>query len=496
MAIVDVTEYGADPAGQLDSLAAVQTAAAALSAGDTLLFPPGRYWTRPKSATQMENFVTIATNDVFVTGPATVSNFMFNVAGSYGSTLTLLPGQSHSDTIDVASDVNTVSPGQYVQLRSAVNAYSAAAASFQGGSRSPATGKLYPVRFSEIHRVREVKNHKLWLEDDLLFPEYGDARKDPDRAADVPELIELQMVARVHFSDLEFDMTEHRYFRTIRFRTARDCSVSRCTFRASDSPGRHINATDSLGIKLHRIQSSRNPSSDARGSSWNSFVFGAGCQDIEISECRVFGDWQAIDFTSYGDPDFGAEGSTESHWRTTQLIKVTDCLFTNCHDAITTHPGTYAATIRHNRVRGSTNGIRLRSRDNIVFSNTLETLRTGITMSAFFNDSHIRGNVIRRAPRSDARRGWDGILLLLTSQEAMTNNAIDNVQVESNVIVDSRQASTSSALRAMHDRNIAQTMTAAFDAIRSNSCSIAWTRNSSSLPVSIGPHVHGIVVGD
>lgn len=491
---VDVTQFGADPVGQKDSFDSVQAAAATLREGDTLYFPPGTYWTRPRPANVKESFVSINQDNVSIIGPATLKNFMFNVSGTAGE-LHRVSKVIAAEGAAQLPEANQLNVGDYVQLLSARNAYSESAGGDQAGSRSPSSDILYPVRFSEFTQVRSVSERAIHFNQGLLFDQYDSARDVPaeDLAAPASELRRIQFISGIRISDLTFDMSGHRYFRTLRLRFTRDCEIESCTFIATDAPGRHLYAGDCIETQFTGNHSRRRPGADARGSSWNSFLFTAGCQDSLFANNRIQGDWQSVDFTSFGERDFGELESELSTWRTTQVMQISDNAFSDCNDGITTHPGTYWASIRGNTVRNSTNGARVRSRRNLVASNVFETFRTGVTLSSFFNESNIYGNTLSRMQKPEEKRPWYGLLILLTSQEVMTNNAIDRVLVTSNLFVDSYRESNSHAVFAFHDQRISERAKASFAEVSASRCDIVMAANQyGSLPITLMRDVHGI----
>ncbi|WP_405216963.1 NosD domain-containing protein [Agrococcus sp. Ld7] len=480
MSTVDVTAFGADPSGRIDSFDAVRAAAAVLEEHDTLYFPQGEYWTARRDALRPEHFVPITVSNVVVCGEgATLRNFMFNVAGAYGEPVALGAVSESSASLKSLTDVNLVA-GDYAQLLSSTNAYSAQAGADQGGSRSPSSDILYPVRFSEFARVRDVAGDVLHFTADLIFDRYQQPARGMEKAelaAQGPELRKVYFARNVVFSGLVFDMREHRYFRTLRFRATRDCAVRGCEFLAGSQPGRHLQASDSLRLKFTGNSSSRRPGSDARGSSWNSFMFAAGCQDVLFADNRVFGDWQAVDFTSFGERDFG-ESEDATTWRTTQQIRVVDNVFNNCSDGITTHPGTYDATISGNIVRSSATGARIRSRRNLLCGNSFETSRAGLVVSSFFDETIVSSNRIRRTDSMEWSGRWVGLLALLTSQEVMTSNAVANVLISGNVFSDAAQRSSSLAVQFIHDRRISSRAKSDFVRDSGNSCDVRIVANA------------------
>lgn len=500
MTIVDVTAFGADRSGRTDSFFAVEQAARSLQPGDVLWFPPGTYWTAPRSAMQREHFITIGTSDVTVEGPATLLNFMFNVAGTFGARVSFrLERGDRREARLLAEPGSGLAAGAWLQLLSATNAYSEQAGDDQGGSVSPSSDVLYAVRFAEFVSVDRVEGDAIIAASSPRFDQYGQADEvgpDAELAAQAPELRAATFVERVRFSALRFDMTEHRYFRTLRFRTARGCSVSDCEFIAGELPGRHITAGDTLDLTVSHNRSRRRPAPEARGSSWNSFVFGAGCQRVEFVGNTVLGDWQAVDFTSYGDPDFDETEAEGSSWRSAQEIRIHNNNLTDCHDGITTHPGVFDVEITGNTVRASSNGARVRSRRNVILGNVLETERSGITFSSFFNDTVVVSNRISRDRTSAAGAEWTGMTFLLTSQEVMTDNAVSNVLVATNTMGDARALPTSTGIRVYHDRAISAAARGRFERFRENSCNVLLVDNmTGGLPVNVDEDCRGFRFG-
>lgn len=483
MAVINIIDFGADPSGVNDSLGPIQQACESLQEGDTLLIPPGEFRNLQSIAGSSESdTVNIGVDNVVVTGGGCLHGIGFVVAGSYGELAPIISENRKSIT---TSPSNVPAPGAYVQVLSGTNAFAPEARDYQGGSRSPSSDILYDVRFSEFATVLHVNAQSFSTTADLTFAGHL-------FGAGEPTFRQVRFRWGVRFRGLKFNMSGSKFFRTLQFRFAKDCAVEDCEFIASATPGRHIMAGDCLRLEIVRNLSRRSPSKDARGSSWNSFLIGGGCQDVVFGSNRVEGDWQAIDFTSYCDENLEQSGNEISNWRSTERIKIHDNYFANCHDGITTHPGTYFAQIERNDVRASGTGARVRSRFNTIQNNRFEARRSSLTMASFFHQSLITGNVLVRDGNYPDDR-WAAFTLMFSSREVLSDNKIEGVLFASNLAIDRLRDEKSLAVDAYHSGLETEVARNDFSKVKLRESDVRFVANNfDSLPVRVSDHVNGL----
>lgn len=498
-AAVDVTEYGADPTGVQDCLPAVQAAADALRPGQALFFPPGRYWTSTRTPNDPANLVIIEQSDVTVCGPATLVNLSFLIRGQAGAQVALHPAETGTAAESVRpAAALSASSGDLVQLLSNVNSYASDAGVLRLGGASGATGELYDVRFSEFHVVqRRDDDGTLIFADTLIYPAYN-RRVEELRTPMVG--IKHSVARRVHavqgvcFRDLSFVQDGTTAFRTISAKFARDLTVERCSFTADMQPGRHVLTVDCYGVTIRECAGRRRPE-NARGASWNSFLFGAGSQGITVTDNAVHGDWQAIDLTSFGD--FGSlfEADEVSPWRTAQDIVVRGNRFMHCYDSVTTHPGTYQSRIQDNDVRGGSTGIRLRSINNVVGGNRIQTARAGISMSSNISRTWISNNTVVKQSSERFAGRWVGLEYMASGNEVLTENNPQMVRITGNTVWCEAPAERDAALHFYHDARTLQKHPKHARRVEKRRSDIRVERNEFVGGIAVlGPGINGVVL--
>src|SRR5690606_21053308 len=180
---------------------------------------------------------------------------------------------------------------------------------------------------------------------------------------------------------------------------------------------------------LNRIRSVRKPES-ALGSTWNSFVFGGCTQETLLINSSFEDEQQSVDWTPfYRDLNIGSDPDTRFNYLTTQFISVHDNFFTGAADGFTTHPGTYDLLVTGNSFKCET-GIRMRSKGAKIIGNSFKCYSSGISLSAFYEDTQILNNDFEDVPVAGA--AWFGVLVSPTTSEIMNNNNIRNVVISGN----------------------------------------------------------------
>lgn len=434
--ILNVRDFGAAGDGVTDDLPAVQAAARQLEPGDTLFFPEGQYLSTGTRPTVIGDFVEITKSDVCIQGPGTLIQFMFYVHGEAEPLRPLLEsGIPARDDRLITSEAHDLSVGDYVQLLSQINSYTADAGSFQLGSRSPSSNDLFGVRFTEIQRIAVVQSPKEAIFfGKNIYPGYrGDLAeiREPMDGVEGAQYRKLNFVENVTFRNLTFENTVVKSFRGIVARISRGLTIDGCRFNADALPGFHLRVTDSLEVRVRHCTTTRRPES-ARGASWNSFIIGGGCQDVSFYGNSMTGEWQAIDFTGYLLPNDLGYSDQGTSWSTVQYMTVRDNIFFNCKEAATTHPGTAYFTFTGNEATGGLTGVRVRSMNNRISNNRLENARAGIALSSFVNRSAIHGNTLRSRPSTTHQGPWVGVHYIATENETMNGNALKEVSITDN----------------------------------------------------------------
>lgn len=483
MSVIDVCTYGADNSGRTCSFDAVREAVAELKEGDTLFFPFGKYLGLQRQP------IEITTSNIRIVGPAVLRGLMFSVQGACSPAYGV---QDCGAKWVKLEDSNKLADSEMIQLFSSCNSFTDQVANYQSGSASPSSGILYDVRFSEIVQVGRRRGDSIDVDSDIIFPAYSAADFDKERVKSSWRA--LVPVAKIVFENLTFDMRGLKYFRSLQFNITSDCVVSSCEFIAEELPGRHVMARDSLRLRVENNLSRRSPSIDAKGSSWNSFLFGAGCQECSFEHNRVYGDWQAIDFTSFSDGEIEDANGIVFSWHTTQRIRIADNFFSNCHDGLTTHPGTYFASILNNSIVASSTGGRIRSRYNLVSGNQFNTKLFGLVFSSYFNDSLVHGNIFGLANWMDTSK-WAGIGFLMTSQETFLGSPVKNVMITGNQFVPTKRERNIRAIEASHQATVRPDMEEVVSKSMGVEHDIVFITNMfNNLKSEIEPLVHGLNV--
>ncbi|WP_404321140.1 hypothetical protein [Arthrobacter luteolus] len=257
------------------------------------------------------------------------------------------------------------------------------------------------------------------------------------------------MLKDVSFSGLNFTSTG-RSFRQIVGRACANLTFTQCSWSAGDLPGMHVKLTDSLNTLFTRCKATRHAREVGSGSSWNSFMVGGGCHKATFDNCDFVGEMQTIDFTpnlfdTSADPGFNSLTSAS----TIQYMKITNCTFTACNDAGTSHPGSHYFEYLNNRIIGGSTGVRARSRTNIIKGNTIYTSRAGVALSAFCSNTTVEGNECVQIPSSAGILDsfYTGISYSGVSSEINNGNFVENLTINGNrVVVNTYNVNTSGIL--------------------------------------------------
>lgn len=419
--IIDVARSGIDSTGTTDILDSLRTLIDSAPDGATIYFPRGTYWADPKSTPPGAASVRIQGKTLSLVGEGTLRNISFDFIGAATDFFESPSPMMRGDIAGAHLDLLSPRPGDILQLLSSVSAYSKDAGAFQAAGPSPSSGKLYSVPFCEFVRVYGAGEK---------FTHFGTAlRFSYPKGSRIRQVYPL---SGIRVEGLSFDMRESRDFRTLRFDLCRDITVKDCAFEAGDGRGRHVQTRDCWNVRVSDCLSTRMPHKDAKGAGWNSFLFGSGTQSVTFENNEIEGDRQAFDVTSF---DGGhREGENVPGPRTSSVIRVSGNRFSICHDAVTTHPGTYFVNISSNFCLGVSTGIRLRSNTNIVSENQIESARSGLCSSCYLGDTIVTKNIVRKASMRRYPGQWIGFDWLPLTGEANVEELIGAVLVTDNVV--------------------------------------------------------------
>jgi len=436
--VVSVKDFGAVGDGINNDRPAIAAAVAYLNTvGGTLYFPAGTYYSPYLTHTTNANWIEITRSDVCLLGEgnATLQNILFYVHGSAGSEqLVGATGFTRGDYQVNTASAHGLAKDDYIQALSGINSYSTDAGSWQLGSRNPTFNTLSEVRFGEIHRIASVDSTTTaTLYTSIIYPNYKNnttGQLEPIAGVTGATIRKITPIKNVAFRNLSFECGANA-FRNIGIRYAAGVLFDNCQFNTtSGSDGRHVWSTDAIDLNFKGCKSVRQPTG-ASGSSWNSFLIGGGCQHVTFFDCYFYKGQQHIDFSNNRyDTDIGNDGITSV---TAQNLVVNSCTFVDCSDGFTTHPGTYNLTAVGNTFDGCNTGIRVRSRRSLISGNNITISRTGLVLSAFYEDTLISNNNITQATNTSNEQ-FVGIQLITLSSEIMNNNDFQNVVIQGNMI--------------------------------------------------------------
>lgn len=455
---VSVKAFGAVGDGITDDFEAVKAAVEFLPEGSRLEFPDGHYFTEYQGHEDEQNWIHINKNGINLVGIGEVvlENFLFYTHGSYGKLQNIDSDLSSGEQQIGTSDSNSFAEGDYVQLISCVNSYASDAGKFQLGSRNVTTLELRSVPFSEIHRVKSSGEFSFSIFDRVqfdTFKEYASGLSYPMPGITNSRVRRLDVVKNIAFNNLRFVNKTTNSFRSHLIRAAVDVVFDSCFFEAGSLPGAHIRCSDSKTVKMINCKSYRSPE-NITGSGWNSFFFGGGSEDISITGMESVGESQNIDFIpGFFSSDVGSTNDDVGSINlTVRNIEVSSSIFRNGQNGLTTHPGVYGATISSNSVIGCSTGFNIRSRQNIICNNKVETFSEGILLSAFHGESNISNNTLIKQS-SETSRSWVGIHVSPMSSEIINDNRTKDVLITGNVFYADQQHPSNKGILFRHFGN-------------------------------------------
>lgn len=442
---VSIKLFGAQGDGVTDDFNAVQDAVdfAPSMGGMVITFPDGVYYTTPKSLSSISNCILVEKDNIrFVSEnkhKAELRNFLILARGQYGSKFNISQDITESGLGSIGTaTAHDFSEGSYIQLLSSINPYSSDAGDWQGGSTNPTKLEKPNAIFSEIHKIASTGTNSLELIDTVIFPVYTKdttGQSDTISGIDGAYVREIVPVQGFECVGLHFHQ-ELESFDGINIQLAAGGGIYGCKFTCvNDTSGIHVRVEESFDMGFEENLEYRQIGDGAGGSSWNSFIIGGGCQNITIRSNKVRGGWQVFDVTPLLSQSllFGntRDHGTDDLFMTPSKIDVSDNEAYDVSEIFTTHPASYFVNVSNNTVENSSNGVRLRSRKNVVVGNNFRTYRSGIALSSFYEDTLITGNVLNHMPDVDGLI-WVGVAIVPMSSETMNTNDLKNVRVAGN----------------------------------------------------------------
>ena len=425
--VTTLSDFGGDPTGLTSSDSAFRAAIAATPAGGTLRVPKGYYKRTPYTTPTGEGSYIVIDKPINIVGePGTVmEDFLLYFKGAFDSPLAFGSNAIEGDRMISTSVPHGWNVGDYVQVMSQYNVYSAAAGVYQLGSTSPTTGTTPTVRTGEIHRVGHVPNTvNLNLDKTLMFGAYGTGT----------EVRRIRTLDGVTIQGIRFVNTQNANYRGILARGCSNLVIRNCDFVSGSNAGSSVKIYDSIGTRI--IGGSIIKYLDVyTGSSWNTIIIGGGCTDTIIEGVYAEGGAQTIDFSPLLGNVAADVGASEPEGRTVQGMVVRGCTFRNCGDAFTTHPGTMGLVAHGNDIQGGSTGIRVRSRRSVVRNNTIRTARAGISLSGFVHDSLVANNDLVHLPSAAFPGYYHGISYYAVSSEIDNGNSQVHARIKGNVVV-------------------------------------------------------------
>mgnify|MGYP002759335548 CR=1 FL=1 len=436
---VDVTNYGADPTGVQDSKPAVLAAIKAAPVGGTIFFPEGVYWTPWVDPQVAGTHIDVSKKLKFV-GPARLRNFVFYIHGSVDYPKPLIAAANEGDKrISVAA--SGWKAGDYVQVLSQYNVYTADAGGYQGGSVNPTNGTQTMCRTGEIHRVQSVNGNAVALYDLLTYGNYKTnttGQANSMVGVTTAEARRLRMLDGVQFQDLTFAPDDRAGHRGILARNCSNLVFRNVTWETPPTAGAPVRISNCYGTRFYSCRSERGWDGGlVSGSGITTFYIGGGCTNTVFENCDFVGEAQGIDLTTQtwdNVRDIGYEDGPRAYSLTTQHTQFRDNDFRYFDEGITIHPASMHTTITGNTFAGGSTGVRCRARRAHIEGNTFYTSRAGVSLSAFVDGTTVRGNQFVQAPSAESGLNgyWLGVQHNAYGSEILTHNAVKNLVIQGN----------------------------------------------------------------
>lgn len=324
-----------------------------------------------------------------IVGPGVLEQCTLRVEGSTGVETTLTSATYAGASALPVTDASGFAVGDYIRIVSTTNAQGPSAGDFILGDRRNADPAVW---LSEFARIYSITGNTLNLDTRLVFP-YS-VTPDADSAGRVSaSVIKVDFLDNIHVQDvtLRRNSTNVLHYPLVAKFLGPDVRFERCSFDCSQSSyvyARPFYIALSYGVKFRECDFKGITLETLAGSQGNCEV--RSCQDIWFDGCNANGGNQGIDVTAGGYAMIGGPSIG---------VRIERCKFENTFtDAITTHWGCYGTIIRDNLIRSkSGNGIRIRSRNDVVEGNDLQggpgANGAGIFISNIpFQGMRVRGN--------------------------------------------------------------------------------------------------------
>lgn len=310
------------------------------------------------------------------------------MTGSYGASTNLTSAIGAG--VSAIPVVNTAgfAAGDYIRIVSCINSQAPSAGDYILGDRRDANPASW---LSENARIAKVDATTIYIDGRTVFP-YSITPDADSGGRTATSVYKLNLVDNVQVTGLTVRRTTTLMTQSpvyIEY-TGPDVRFNRCTFDCSAATylyarpiymgmcyGTKFSACTFLGIKVEPLV----------GSQGNAEI--RSCQDVWFQDCTVIGGNQGLDITPGAYPVVGGP---------CMGCRIENCRFEGTYtDAVTTHWGCLGTIIRGNVVRcKSGNGIRIRSKNDVVEDNDIQGSPGGSGSGVFISNIPMRGMIVRR----------------------------------------------------------------------------------------------------
>lgn len=435
---VNVKWFGAKGDGT-NELTIFQNIANSIKDGDSLYIPAGTYKGGTESSDDDLYYMIITKHsiEIFGDGDSTIFNVPIKVRGSVSEPVNVggTSFGSGDEKIYLANSLG-LADRDWVQLWGVCHPFSGDAGDYQLGGYNPTKQQLYDARFGEFLQVRDiVSSTEIDVMSPVIYPKYQNSTSGLTTTISgvtSAQVVKVSFVNGFSISNMKFTTTSTSFDR-LNFNYVRNIDISNITFDVlNNEDGRWIRTTSCIDVTISNCIFNRDITDYTGGSSWNSVIIGGGSQNALITNCSFYNEAQTVDFTNgIVEMPTSFVGEYLSYTNTA----ITGCSFNNCSDSGTWHPGGYISSYTNNNIVGG-NGLRLRSRKNIVSGNSFSTETECLSVSAFYYDTLITNNVFTKPYFSNTIKNnadWTAILFSNWSSETNNGNVMDRVKVSSNI---------------------------------------------------------------
>lgn len=340
------------------------------------------------------------------------------INGTYGSGTSLTSDiQAGVSVIPVAS-TSAFAAGDYIRIVSCINSQGPSAGDYILGDRRDASP---PSWLSENAKILRVDATNIYIEGRTIFP-YSITPDADSGGRTTSSVYKLNLADNIKLTDITVRRTSATISQSPLYAEYMGPGVviKGCTFDCSTATyvyarpvylgmcyGSRFEGCSIHGIKVEPLS----------GSQGNFEI--RSCQDVWINDCDVNGGNQGIDVTTgayetVGGPSIG--------------IRIENSRFSGTYtDAVTTHWACYGTIIRGNLIRSrSGNGIRIRSKYDLVENNVIQGPPGGIGSGVFISNIPMRGMTVRGNTISGFR---DSILITVLFESRYTRDEWPNGQL-------------------------------------------------------------------